>query len=83
MLIGEPSLGLFGDVCGMIVEDQFDCCVGWIGGVEQLEKFDEFAAAMTVPDESVNLYNGESCNVEDDVRSQIAEFLVPDFKAVS
>jgi len=25
-LIGEPSLGLFGNVRGMIVEDQFDRC---------------------------------------------------------
>ena len=39
-LTGEPSLGLFGDVRGMIVEDQLDRRVGWIGGVEKLEKFD-------------------------------------------
>jgi hypothetical protein len=30
--------------------DQLDCCVSWIGGIVKLEKFDEFAAAMTVPD---------------------------------
>ena len=40
-LIGEPGFGLFGDVCGMIVEDQLDRGVGWIGGVEKLEEFDE------------------------------------------
>ena len=28
--------------------------VGWIGGVEEFEEFDEFAAAMTVPDEGMN-----------------------------
>ena len=55
-LTGKPSLGLFGDVCGMIVQDQLDCRVGWIGGVEKLEKLDEFAAAMTIPDESVKQF---------------------------
>src|SRR3974377_1038676 len=48
-LTGEPGLGLFGNVRGMIVEDQLDRRVGWIGCVKKLEKFDEFAAAMTVP----------------------------------
>ena len=43
ILIGEPGFGLFGDVRGMIVEDQLDRCVGRIGGVEKLEEFDEFA----------------------------------------
>jgi len=54
-LLSEPGIGLFGDVCGMIVKDQLDRCVSWIGGIEKLEKFDEFAAAMTVPDEGMNL----------------------------
>ena len=54
-LFGQPGLGLLGDVCGMIVQDQLDRRVGWVGGVEKLEKFDEFATAMTVPDEGVNL----------------------------
>jgi hypothetical protein len=35
--------------------------VGWTGGVEQLEKFDEFTAATTVPDEGVNP-TGEQIN---------------------
>ena len=38
----------------MIVEDQLDCRVGWIGGVEKLEEFDEFAAAVAILDQSVN-----------------------------
>jgi hypothetical protein len=54
-LFGEPSLGLFGDVRGMIVEDQLDCRVGRIGGVEKLEEVDEFAAAVAIPDQGVNL----------------------------
>jgi hypothetical protein len=49
-LAGEPSSGLFGDIRGMVVEDQLDRRVGRIGGVDKLEEFDEFAAAMaTVP----------------------------------
>jgi len=35
---GEPCIRLFGDVGGMIVEDQADRGVRRIGGVDQLEK---------------------------------------------
>ena len=48
---GKPGCGFF----GMIVEDQLDRSVGRIGGVEQLEKFDEFAAAVTILDQGMNL----------------------------
>ena len=54
-LFGNPSLGLLGDVGGMIVENQLDRCIGRIGGVDKLEKFDEFAAAVAIPDEGMNL----------------------------
>jgi hypothetical protein len=54
-LIREPSLSLLGDVRGMIVEDQLDRRMGGIGGVEKLEEFDEFAAAVAILDEGVNL----------------------------
>ena len=54
-LLGEPSLGLLGDVGRMIVEDQLDRRVGRIGGVEELEEFNEFAAAVAVLDDSVDL----------------------------
>ena len=53
-LLGEPSFGFLRNVRGMIVEDQLDCRVGWIGGVEKLEEFDEFAAAVAILDQSVN-----------------------------
>ena len=49
-LLGEPSFGFLGNVRGMIVEDQLDRRVGWIGGVEKLEEFDEFAAAVAILD---------------------------------
>ena len=58
-LIGEPRLCLLGDVRGMIVEDQLDRRMGRIAGVEEPEKFDEFAAAMAILDESVNLAGKE------------------------
>jgi hypothetical protein len=58
-LVGEPCPGLLGDVRGMIVEDQLDLRMGRVGSVEELEKFDEFAAAMAVPDEGVDLAGQE------------------------
>ena len=48
-LLGEPNLGLLGDVRGMIVEDQLDRRMRRIGGVDQLEEFDELAAAADGP----------------------------------
>ena len=43
----------------MIVEDQPDRGVGRIGGVEQLEEFDELAAAVAVLDQGMNLAGDE------------------------
>ena len=74
-LLGEPGLCLFGDVRGMIVEDQLDRCVSRIGGIEKLEKFDEFAAAMTVPDEGMNL-TGEQINTGQQTDSAMAFIFV-------
>jgi hypothetical protein len=44
-LIGEPSACLPGDMSRMIIEDQVDRCVGWVGRIEEFEEFDELAAA--------------------------------------
>jgi hypothetical protein len=52
---GEPSPGFFGDVRGMIIEDQLDRCVGRIGGVERFEKLDEFLAAVAIFDQAWTL----------------------------
>src|SRR6204780_3556618 len=54
-LIGGPGFGFLGDVRRVIVEDQLDRGVGRIGGVEKLEEFDEFAAAMAIPDQGMDL----------------------------
>jgi hypothetical protein len=43
----------------MIVEDQLDRGVGWIGGVEKLEEFDEFAAAAAILDQGMDLAGDE------------------------
>ena len=51
----DKGSGLLGEVRRMIVEDQLDRGVGRIGGIDKLEEFDEFATAMAVPDQSVNL----------------------------
>src|SRR5215471_2629753 len=70
-----PSLGLFGDVRRMIVEDQLDRRMGRIGGIEELEKFDEFATAMAVPDEGVNL-TGEQIDAGQQTDRAVALVLV-------
>ena len=54
-LLCKPGLGLLGDVCRMIVEDQLDRGMARIGGIDKLEEFDELAAAMAIPDQHVNL----------------------------
>ena len=51
----EPSSGFPRDVRGMIVEDQLDRGAGRIGGIEQLEEFDELTAAVAIFDEGVDL----------------------------
>jgi hypothetical protein len=54
-LIGEPSSRLLGDVRRMIIKDQVDHRMGWIGRVEKLAKLDELAAAVAILDQGVNL----------------------------
>src|ERR1700737_2954298 len=57
--IGEPNLGLLGGVWEMIVEDQLDRSMGRIGGIDELEEFDEFVAAVAVLEGRVNLAGGK------------------------
>ena len=54
-LIGEPSSRLPGDMRGMIVEDQVDRRVGWVGRIEEFEELDELAVAVAILDQGVNL----------------------------
>jgi hypothetical protein len=43
----------------MIVEDRLDRCMGRIGDIEKLEEFDEFAAAMAILDQGMDLVGDE------------------------
>ena len=74
-LLGEPSLGFLGDVRRMIVEDQLDRRVSRIGGVEKLEEFNEFAAAVAVLDEGVDLA-GEQIDAGQQADRSVALVLV-------
>ena len=47
-LCREPRLGLFGDVGGMIVEDQLDRGRSRIGRIEKLQEFNELAGAVAL-----------------------------------
>src|SRR5512145_695465 len=49
-LCSEPSLGFFGDVGGMIVQDQPNRSVSRVGGIDELKELDELAAAMPLLD---------------------------------
>jgi len=51
----EPGSGFPRDVRGMIVEDQLDRGAGRIGGIEQLEEFDELTAAVAISNQRVDL----------------------------
>lgn len=43
---GKPVAGLFGDVRGVIVQDQLDRRMGRIGRINELEKLDGLTAAV-------------------------------------
>ena len=58
-LIGKPGFGFPRDMCRMIVEDQLDRCARRIGGIEKLEEFDEFPAAMAILDQRMDLAGDE------------------------
>ena len=59
----------------MIVEDQLDRCVGRIRGIEELEEFNEFAAAVAVLDEGVDLA-GEQIDAGQQADRSVALVLV-------
>ena len=46
-------------MCRVIVEDQLDRRACRIGGVEKLEEFDEFPAAMAILDQRMDLAGDE------------------------
>src|SRR5262245_63937978 len=73
----EPSSGLSGDVCGMIVENQLDRCVGWISSIEKLQELDELSAAVAVSDERMD-FAGEQINPSQQAERAMAfVFMIP------
>src|SRR5947209_10419168 len=71
----EPVGGLSRDVGGMVVEDQLDGRMSWVGAIEKLEKFNELAAAMAISDEGVD-FTGEQINPGQQRERPIALILV-------
>src|SRR5438477_5196408 len=54
-LRGKPVRGLARDMSGMVVENHLDRGVGGVGPVEELEKLDEFAAAVAFLDQGMDV----------------------------
>src|SRR5689334_18754558 len=54
-LRGQPARGLARDMGGMIAENDLDGGVGGVGGVEELEKLNEFATAMALLDQGMDM----------------------------
>jgi len=57
----EPRSGFSRNVRGMIVENQLDGGAGRIGGIKNLEEFDELSAAVAISDQGMN-FPGEQIN---------------------
>src|SRR5712691_5604264 len=74
-LLGEPGSCLLGDVRGMIVEDQLDRGMGWIGRVENFEEFDKLAAAVALLDQGMDLA-GEQINPGEQAERTMALILM-------
>ena len=75
-LLGEPGFRLLGDVRGMIVEDQLDRRASWVSGIEKLQKFNEFATAMPVFDQSMDLAGHKVDAGQQADRAQALIFLI-------
>src|ERR1700733_9692561 len=74
---GKPRLGFFGDVRGMVVEDQLDGGLCRVSGVEFLEKADKLSRTMTIFDAGVNLARQQVDPGEQAQRAMALVFMVP------
>src|SRR5438270_12182815 len=70
-LRGKPVRGLARDMGGMVVENHLDRGVGGVGPVEELEKLDEFAAAMAFLDKGMAV-TGEQIDPRHQGRGPVA-----------
>src|SRR6201981_18975 len=74
-LRSKPARGLARDMGGMVVENDLDRGVGGGGGVEQLEKLDEFAAAVAFLDQGMDV-TGEQIDPRHQGQGAVALILV-------
>src|ERR1700746_1466378 len=54
-LRSQPARGLARDMGGMVVENDLDRGVGGVGGVEDLEKLNEFTTAVAFLDQGMDV----------------------------
>src|ERR1700751_338030 len=74
-LRGEPARGLARDMGGMVVENDLDGGVGGGGGVEELEKLDEFATGGAFLDQGQDV-TGEQIDTGHQGQGAVALVLV-------
>src|SRR6266481_3620218 len=74
-LRGEPGRGLARDMGGMVIENDLDRGVGGVGDVEELEKLDEFAAAVALLDQGMDV-TGEQIDPRHQGQGAVALVLV-------
>jgi len=74
-LNGKPGRGLLRDMSGVVVEDDFNCGVGRIGGVEEFEKLDELAAPVALFDNGVDV-TGQQIDARHQGQGAVAFVLV-------
>src|SRR5215831_5649726 len=71
----KPARGLTRDMGGMVVENDLDRGVGGVGGVEELEKLNEFAATVAFLDQGVDV-TGEQIDTGHQGQGTVAFVLV-------
>src|SRR5271165_5950106 len=74
-LRGQPARGLARDMGGMVVENDLDRGVGGVGGVEELEKLNEFATAVALLDQGMDV-TGEQIDARHQGQGGVAFVLV-------
>src|SRR5260370_18977223 len=72
---GEPSRRLARDMGGMIVENDLDCRVGGVGGVEEPEELNELTAAVAFLDQGMDV-TGEQIDASHQGQGAVARVLV-------
>ena len=74
---GEPSSGFFRYMRGMIIEDQLDCSPGRVSSIEELEQFDELAAAMAISHERMDLAGKQINSCQQAERAMAFVLMIP------